>query len=307
MNKIYHNSILRKDVEDLENKKVISKLNIVDENNEGYDEFVKGFINIKSFPYISTEYADLIEDGIEDLNYLDKIQIMGHIKSLMKEYDDAITNYIYKNSIDEIRKNFFYDDWIQDNKDEIIKSVKGGEYAEMMLNQILINNGFEKVISKISQEWGRLSPTGIDVVYVNLEQKKLILMESKFYKKYLDALKSVSKDLKDIIDKQKIDNELIEWEKRIKQMPENIQSWYAKMIENNENNKSGLLEYFDEIDVIGFVMSNNDNNYKKNFSEFKHEYKENKYKVLLISVPIVSKEKFLESCLSRLDKLKGEL
>ena len=307
MEKIYHNSLLKKETELLESKKVISKLNIKDEEAEGYDNFVKNFIDLKTFPYINTEYANIIEDEFEDLEKVEKLQIIGHIESLIKDFDDAIINYINKNEIDVIRDKFFYEGWVEEKKDEIISTVRGGEYAEMLLNQILINNGFMKVISKLSQQWGRLSPTGIDIVYANLEEKKLVLMESKFYKKYNDALKSVDKDLKDIIDGTKLDNELLEWKKRLKQMPEEIQTWYIDMIDSNKNNKEGLLEYFEEINVIGFVMANKDKNYNRNFEEYKHEYKNNSYKVLLISVPIISKDKFISSCLTRLDEIKVEI
>lgn len=307
MENIYNNNILKKE-KIYKDKKVISKLNIKQEDKEGYEEIVKKFIKLESFPYISTEYAELVKDPIEnDLTELDKIQIVAHIKAMMKEFDIAITEYVNKKDIDTIRKDFFYDEWTGENKEEIISSIKGGEYAEIMLNQILIDNGYDKVLSKINEQWGRVCPTGIDVVYVNLEKKKLVLIESKFYKKYLDALKSVNKDLKDIIDGDKLDNELLEWEKRIKQMSEKLQTWYADMIHLNKNNKIGLMEYFDEIYVIGFVMSNKNRNFDKKVEEYKLEYKNKEYKTLLISVPIISKDKFILSCFSRIDELKGEL
>lgn len=307
MEKIYHNNLLKKEIEILEQQKVISKLNMDDEQNEEYDEFVKKFLNLETFPYINTEYSKIIENGFDDLDKVEKIQVIGHIESLLKDFENALVDYINKNSIDVIREDFFYDEWIEDNKEEIISSIRGGEYAEILLNQILINNGFIKVLSKLSQQWGRLCPTGIDIVYVNLKSRRLILMESKFYKKYKDALKSVDKDLKDIVNGQKLDNELIEWKKRIKQMPEEIQAWYIKMIDSGKDNKEGLLEYFEEIDVIGFVMSNKENKYMENFKEYKHEYKNNLFKMLLISVPIISKDKFISSCIKTLENLKGEI
>ena len=47
------------------------------------EDFVKQFINIKTFPYINTDYGKIIENYIDELEEDKKVEIVAHLEALL--------------------------------------------------------------------------------------------------------------------------------------------------------------------------------------------------------------------------------
>lgn len=265
-------------------------------DNANLETFVKKFINIYTFPYINTDYGKIIQNYKNDLSDEKKIEVTAHLESLldnlnkvkkaafMKLKDEEIIN-LTEAEIDEL-----------EDKEKLFDNFRGGEYGEMFLSQMLFSLGYEKVLSKLHIQWREFSPTGIDVPYIDIKNKKLILCESKLWKNFNQAFKSVKKDIDAIIDADKFDNEIVEWGKRISSMPENVKNWF---IENkNQAFSKNFFEENYEIIVFGVVICNKIDfeNIKKYIKNIFGDDNQKKYTVILTAIPIEDKNKLIAEC-----------
>lgn len=260
------------------------------------EEYVKKFINIKSFPYINTDYGKILENYIEDLDELQKVEIVGHLEDLLINLNKIKKDSFMKLSNEDLLSLTEAEEIELQNREELYNGFKGGEYGEMFLSQMLYTLGYEKILSKLAIQWGELSPTGIDVPYINLNSKTLILCESKFWKNFNQAFKSIKKDIDDILDKEKLDNEVIEWKKRIRSMPNDVRNWFLK--NKNEIISKKFFEENFKIIVFGVVICNEINyeDIKKQISKVFGLDLERKYKVYLMAIPIEDKNKLIAVC-----------
>ena len=284
----------------IETKEIVDNIFIktisVFKTNNNLEEYVKKFINIRTFPYINTDYGRIIEDYFYDLPTEKKIEVIGHLEALLKSLNDTKKAAFMKKTDKELIELTEADELELKDKEELFNSFKGGEYAEMFLCQMLYSLGFEKILSKLNIQWGELSPTGIDVPYINIQNKILVLCESKFWKNFNSAFKSIKKDIDDIIDKDKFDKEILEWKKRVSSMPTNVKNWYIK--NDNQVWSKTFFENEFKIVVLGVTICNNINyeKIKKYVKDIFGEDQERKYKVILIAIPIEDKNHLICLC-----------
>lgn len=187
----------------------IKTISIFNDNSD-LETFVKKFINIYTFPYINTDYGKIIQSYKDDLNDEKKIEITAHLETLLNNLNKAKKTAFMKLKDEKIIELTEADIDELDDKEKLFNNFRGGEYGEMFLSQMLLSLGYEKVLSKLCIQWGELSPTGVDVPYIDIKQKKLVLCESKFWKNFNKAFKSIKKDIDAIIDYDKFDNEIVE-------------------------------------------------------------------------------------------------
>ncbi len=260
------------------------------------ESFVRKFINIYTFPYINTDYGKIIQNYKADLSDEKKIEITAHLEALLNNLNKAKKTAFMKLKDEEIIELTEADIDELDDKEKLFNNFRGGEYGEMFLSQMLFSLGYEKVLSKLYIQWGELSPTGVDVPYIDIKQKKLVLCESKFWKNFNKAFKSIKKDIDDIIDYDKFDNEIVEWKKRISSMPDNIKSWFK---ENKEQAFSkAFFESNYEIIVFGVVICNKIDfkNIREQIKSIFGEDNKKKYTVILTAIPIEDKNKLIAMC-----------
>lgn len=145
---------------------------------------VSQFITLNTFSYTNTLYGKLTDDLYNKKNKVEKIEILGILEKYEKEIDNAILEKFKLLTNDQLKKFYLFDDSEINcqNKEQLYSQVKGGRYCEMLLSYIACNLGYEKMLSKLYFEFGDLSPTGIDVPYINIFQKKILLGECKIYK-----------------------------------------------------------------------------------------------------------------------------
>lgn len=284
----------------LESKKILDNFFIktisifrVDSNLEDY---VKSFINIKTFPYINTDYGKIIEYYVDELNDAEKIEVIGHLEDLLYNLNEEKKKKFMQLSNKELKELTEAEDIELKDRTGLYNSYKGGEYGEMFLSQMLFSLGYEKILSKLALQWGQLSPTGIDIPYIDTKNHILILCESKLWKNFNSAFKSIKKDIDDINDGDKFDKEIREWKKKINSMPENVKTWFLEH-KNNINDKNFFENKF-EIIVLGVVICNEikyeniENQIKKIFGEDSKR----RYKVILTAIPIEDKNKLIAMC-----------
>ena len=272
--------------------KTISNLKL----NGELKDFVKQFINIKSFPYINTDYGEILEEYSKDLTLEQKIEVVGHLENLLISLNAVKKEAFMKKTNKELSELTETEIESIDDKEELFNSFRGGEYAEMFLSQMLYSIGLEKVLSKLAIQWGDLSPTGIDIPYIDVENKILVLCESKFWKTFNSAFKSIKKDIDSIVDSDKFDKELLEWKKRVSGMPSKVKSWYIENLDNISNKTFFETEF--EIIVLGVTICNKIDEEKiKNaiVNEFGQDLAR-KYKIILMSIPIEDKNKLISIC-----------
>lgn len=252
------------------------------------DDYVRGFINVRSFPYVNTEYGSLLDESLNELDQATKIEV----NEILLKYWNEITNALEEKMKDTNEFSSLSDE----EKADLLGSVKGGQYAEMLLMNILIDIGYQKILSKLYLEIGegRPTPTLIDVPCLN--GKSLVLGECKLYANIDEAIESVVNDIKDIIEEDKLDNEIKEWKKKFKQVPEKVRN--SLMTLGVLEEKDIFVNNFDEIVVVGFVMGKKDNpKIEKQLAKHPLPSVGNlKFKVYLIMIPIDDKKSFLLSC-----------
>lgn len=295
----------------LESKKILDVFFIksisifkADSNLENY---VKKFINIKTFPYINTDYGKIIEHYIDELDDVKKIEVIAHLEDLLNNLNEEKEKAFMKLSNQELKDLTEAEDDELENRIELYNSYRGGEYGEMFLSQMLFSLGYEKILSKLSIQWGQLSPTGIDIPYIDIENHVLVLCESKLWKDFNSAFKSIKKDIDDIIDGNKFDKEIREWKKRINAMPENIKSWFLEH-NNNINNKKFFENNFSII-VFGVVICNEIkySNIERLIKRVFGEDSQRRYKVMLTAIPIEDKNKLIATCEKCVKSLLNEV
>lgn len=293
MNNLINNDYIQtKEIIDNFFVKTISIFN--DDSN--LENFVKKFINIYTFPYINTDYGKIIQNYKDDLNEEKKIEVVAHLEFLLNKLNKVKKEAFMNLKDDEIIELMEVKIEELEDKEKLFNNFRGGEYGEMFLSQMLFSLGYEKILSKLCIQWGELSPTGIDVPYIDIKNKKLVLCESKFWKDFNQAFKSIKKDIDDIINLDKFDNEILEWKKRISSMPNNIKTWFK---ENKEQVFS--KEYFEsnyEIIVFGVVICNKIDfkKIRKMITRIFCEDEKKKYTIILTAIPIEDKNKLIAMC-----------
>lgn len=293
MNNLINNDYIQtKEIIDNFFVKTISIFN--DDSN--LENFVKKFINIYTFPYINTDYGKIIQNYKDDLNEEKKIEVVAHLEFLLNKLNKVKKEAFMNLKDDEIIELMEVKIEELEDKEKLFNNFRGGEYGEMFLSQMLFSLGYEKILSKLCIQWGELSPTGIDVPYIDIKNKKLVLCESKFWKDFNQAFKSIKKDIDDIINLDKFDNEILEWKKRISSMPNNIKTWFK---ENKEQVFS--KEYFEsnyEIIVFGVVICNKIDfkKIRKMITRIFGEDEKKKYTIILTAIPIEDKNKLIAMC-----------
>lgn len=295
----------------LESKKILDSFFIkaisIFRNDSSLENYVKKFINIKTFPYINTDYGKIIEHYIGELEVARRIEVIGHLEDLLHNLNDEKEKAFMKLSNKELKDLTEAKDDELEDRVGLYDSYRGGEYGEMFLSQMLFSLGYEKVLSKLSIQWGQLSPTGIDIPYIDIENHILILCESKLWKDFNSAFKSIKKDIDDIIDGDKFDKELSEWKKRIYAMPENIKSWFLEH-QDNISNKNFFENNF-KIIVFGVVICNEIKyeNIEKQIKRIFGEDSQKRYQVLLTAIPIEDKNKLIATCEKCVKSLLSEV
>ena len=293
MNNLINNDYIQtKEIIDNFFVKTISIFN--DDSN--LENFVKKFINIYTFPYINTDYGKIIQNYKDDLNEEKKIEVVAHLEFLLNKLNKVKKEAFMNLKDDEIIELMEVKIEELEDKEKLFNNFRGGEYGEMFLSQMLFSLGYEKILSKLCIQWGELSPTRIDVPYIDIKNKKLVLCESKFWKDFNQAFKSIKKDIDDIINLDKFDNEILEWKKRISSMPNNIKTWFK---ENKEQVFS--KEYFEsnyEIIVFGVVICNKIDfkKIRKMITRIFGEDEKKKYTIILTAIPIEDKNKLIAMC-----------
>lgn len=259
------------------------------------DDYARTFINFKTFPYVNTEYGFLLDSTINDLDLESRIEVNGIIRKYQKEIEDLLKKQF------EAKEDYL--SLSDDERIECLTSIKGGQYAEMLLMNILIDLGYSKILSKLYLEVGEghPSPSLIDVPCI--KGKSLVLGECKLYSNIHEAIKSVNKDLKDIVEKDKFDKEFKEWGRKIKQIPEKIKNYIISF--NPFDDKNKLVDDLDEIVVTGFVMGKVDESLiKEELEKYPLPKSSNvKFKIYLILVPISDKKAFINACYKALSTI----
>lgn len=270
-------------------------------------DYVKKFINFRVFPYVNSLYGELVDSYYDELNESQKKEVFGLLKKQLFEIDKIVKKQIYNTSKVKLSRELGTN-LLLTNKKNIYSSIKGGQFGEMFLNNLFIELGYNKIMSKLYIQWGPLSPTGIDVPYINIEKKVLVLGECKLYKDISTAIDSVMKDIDDIYINDKLDKEVLEWNAKIQMIPENVKSY---LLENSISSKRELISKMNKIIVLGFVMGDCDDKIKKKIykkiKELKdYEIKE-KFELLLLVVPLDSKDKLVETCYSVIEEMYKEV
>ena len=300
---VYHNDILSEKWTDESHNIIIRKISLF--NDKDYDTVAKKFITLKTFNYTNTLYGALIEDTLNQLSNIEKISLLSILEEYENEIDKKIQELFDAADNASLKEEFEFTDseLLNESRTELFSKVKGGQYCEMLLSYLAVKLGYEKILPKPYFEWGLLSPTGIDVPYIDLNNKSLLLGECKIYKNIKAALKSCYKDLNDIYNGNKLDKEVKEWRKKITSIQDNI----SDIIAENINDKNDLLNYINEVKIVGFVMGNKIENLKAELTKFNDFSKKNKISVYMITIPLESKDSFVEACHKVISDMKKEV
>lgn len=286
-------------------KIIIRSINSFRLNNKDLAEI---FINLNTFPYTNTLYGKIINNDFSKLNRKNKAEILAILDKYQNEIDLGILKKFEEVSDDDLVDYFCFDEAEISSKTrtDLFSSVSGGQYCEMLLTYIAICLGYEKILPKLYFEWGYLSPTGIDVPYLDLENKKLLLGECKLYKNIKSAIKSVYNDLNSIYNYDKFDKEVKEWRTKIGSIDDNIANF---LLDNDIYSKGDLLTYIKEVDVVGFVVGNsiNQEDLKKIIDSYADFGFKKAFNVYMIVIPIDSKDAFVECCHNVIGEMKRKV
>lgn len=271
-------------------------------------DLVKEFITFKTFPYTNTLYGEILNSDFKKMSKIQKKEILG----ILEKYENEIDLEIEKKFCDatdlELIDNFSFEDEKvkKTSRTELFKEVKGCQYCEMLLTNLAINLGYEKIILKLYFEWGYLSPTGIDVTYFDLKNKKLLLGECKIYKDIKAALRSVYKDLNSIYNGNKFELEISEWQSKLSSMPDAVAN---EIVDNELYSREAVIDYIEEVEVVGFVIGNTIKDEKlKNYIDLFNDFSTlNKIKVYMVTIPIENKDYFVECCHNVIRDMRKEV
>lgn len=266
-------------------------------------QYVRKFINLRVFPYVNSMYGKLVEDFYEKLAPYEKKEILEILKKRMTDIDKIKYDEFKKLKRKEINQEFNIRGV---NKKNMFAEISGGHYGEMFLNYIFISLGYEKILSKLYIEWGKLSPTGIDVPYIDLEKRVLLLGESKIYKNIKNAIDNVIKDIINIHDGIKLENEIIEWNSKIGMMPDRVKDYF---VNNNIENQCFFEQNFNKILIVGLVIGDNieTKKLKEKIDNISIFLPKEKYEIIILVVPVVSKDEFIQNCIEVIDDMIQEI
>lgn len=271
-------------------------------------DLAKEFINFKTFPYANTLFGELLNFDFKKITKIQKEEILGILEKYENEIDLEIEKKFCEAQESELVENLSMEEEKVKTIDraELFKEVKGGQYCEMLLTNLAINLGYEKILPKLYLEWGYLSPTGIDVTYFDLKNKKLLLGECKIFKDIKAALRSVHKDLDKIYNDSKLDQEISEWKSKLYSMPDTVAN---EIIDNELYSKEAVINYVKEVEVVGFVIGNTiDSEKLKDYIDSFNDFSAlEKIKVYMVTIPIESKDYFVECCHNVIRDMRKEV
>ena len=266
--------------------RLISVLN----DKDNLNSFVKKFINFKTFPYVNTTYGRILENSFEELPKDEKIEVLSIMNKYLYDIESKIKEKFEALSEVELKEYFEFSDLeVKENKTKLYQQIAGGYFGEILLFNILLELGYNKIMSKLYIEWGNLSPTGIDVPCINIDLDEFVFAESKMFKNIKSALTRVYKDLDQIINHNKLDKEVEEWYAKFKMLPNEVREYLLK---KNIKTKQDIYHIAKKIYVVGFVIGNKIEEVTlqdelNNLEEF--DFSDN-VEVIIVSVPILSKD-----------------
>lgn len=274
--------------------------------NDDFDALAKKFINKKTFPYVNTAYNKLFLET-DELSKKQIDEIISILSNMFSEFEKAERKY-FENLDNE---NFTLEYGIEKSKcsvedmDKIFDSIKGGYLCEMMLYNILIELGYEKIISKLYLVWNEFSPTGIDVPCINFNKKSLVLGECKFYRTLKAAITSCAKDIISIYNSDRLDIDINNWHNKITMVPDDV---YDFLVDKKIKTKEDFLLNVDEIISLGFIIVEHESldDIEKELLELGETILKSKEKIVLYVIPIKSKNALLNACYKRITNLKEE-
>ena len=279
--------------------RTVSSLNLV----STLDAYVEKFVNLRTFPYVNTTYGKLLNDSFSSLGTVDKTQIKAIIDSYLSDIDLREKEWFLSLERDELISMGFEQASIDSmNKEDLFKEVRGGYYCEMLLANILLSLGYEIILSKLYFQYGSLSPTGIDVPFIDLNKKILVLGECKLYKNIKSAIKSCYSDLSEIYNGDKFYRDFNEWIKKLKSANENFADF---VVSNSLTRPDHFLSFLNEIVCVGFVIGNaiELESLKAYITKLEDFISKDKIHILLITIPIENKDLFVECCYNGIKKI----
>lgn len=272
------------------------------------DEFVRRFINIKTFPYVNTVYNDLLVSSFDELPYEKKIEVKAIIEKYLNELDQNKKNEFNSKTDDQLcdEYSFSKEDIKAYSREELFKSVKGGYYCEMLLYCILMSLGYTKIISKLYLQFGVASPTGVDAPFINFEDKTLILGECKIFKSITNAISSCLNDLDKLYNHDKFEREFKEWKSKYSLLNDSFRLFLES---NKVETFIDFVDCLNETICLGFVVGNeiNEEDLKNKLLSISEYKPKSKTTVLLIVIPIDSKDEFIEKCYNALQTINKEI
>lgn len=288
---------------------IISSLNC----KGSLDDFVHSFINAESFPYTNYLYNELVACSKDRLSRDDLIALNGIVKRYTQLVDINLEKIFNKMSDDDISKEYGFtkEEISIMGRTSIYNHIKGGHFCEMLLMNIMMELKYEKVLSKLYwclfHSSDSPTPTGIDVPFYKKEKKSLFLGECKLYKDIKAAIASVVKDIEEILNNYKFNEELLNWQIKIREIPENVKEDIKDL--GAFIDKDAFINNLKEIYCVGFVVANKIDEalLLKYLGTLKINNKySGKIKVFIVVVPIDSKDDFVVSCEKAIDELGEE-
>lgn len=268
------------------------------------DEIINRFISIKTFPYVNTVYNTLLNESFDELPLNNKIEVKSIIQKYLNELDENKRIEFFSKTDDQICDEYgFADDEIKKmSRDEMFKSIKGGYYCEMLLYCVLLSLGYHKIVSKLFLQFGLASPTGIDAPFINLNKRVIVLGECKIFKNIINAVSSCLNDLNEIYNKDKFKKEFSEWRTKYSLLNEEFRNFLET---NSIETFDEFINNINETICLGFVIGNEIEKEKlknKLMSIPDYAFK-GKMSILLVVIPIESKDDFIDKCYNALLRL----
>ena len=129
-----------------------------------------------------------------------------------------------------------------------------------------------------------------------------MLGECKLYKNIKAAIRSCYKDLDDIYNGNKFSRDFREWIVKFRCMNENVRNW---MNENSLTELNNFYDFIEKIICVGFVVADkiDEDELEENLSSLNDFVKKQKKEIVLITIPIESKDVFVKCCYNALKKI----
>lgn len=300
LNSISNNSYIQFSWEDPDSNTLVKVISI-----SNFDNNVSSFINVITFPYVNTTYNELLKNSFNELTSARRREVKKIIEKYLKDIDLKEYDMFKRKTKEELKEEFGFEEKdLENSKENLYSNVKGGYYCEMLLCNILKSLGFEKIISKLYFQYGLVSPTGIDVPFIDINNKILILGECKLYKDIKAAIRSCMKDLDAIYNKTKLERDYDEWNAKFTSTSKTFSTFIE---DNNIDTVEDLKNAMNRIICLGFVVGNKiDETSLKDYLKGLVDYtRKTKYDIIIVSVPINSKDDFVEKCVRELSEMEG--